>query len=340
MKKAKLFKIYDENGKALNDYKNVGNEENEQESFQIVKNTYRIIQHEDVYNTVQEAIDDKNLNAEIKPNHNFDGNGGRLHIEVVFPEITLDVENDGLQSKLYCTYDNSYDGTTGLRLSVGAKRGNAVLWMPDSRYYHKHTKSVSVKAFEDSLEEGIKTFQTKIKGHFMGMFKTPTTEAAAVDYLENCIGIKNISKTYVNSIITKVKAATIKNKWQLYCIICESITKEASSLDVRDRHLQALMGRMHRAIKSIDEKFETPEESLTPLSDAVKKHAEKNNIEVTDLPISKGVLPEGFIAMELVPTKLTINRKGKRKFAVMQGNTEIKIFRKHKQAQKFVSQAA
>jgi len=335
VKKAKLFKIYDENGKALNDYKNVGNEENEQESFSIVKNTYRIIQHEDVYNTVQAAIDDKNLNAEIKPNRIFDGNSGRLHIEVTFPEITLDVENDGLQSQLYCTYDNSYDGTTGLRLSVGAKRGNAVLWITGSRYYHKHTKSVSVAAFENSLEKGIESFQTKIKGHFMGMFKTPTNEAAAVDFLENCIGIKNISKTYVESLISKVKQSTIKNKWQLYCIVCETITKEASSLDVRDRHLKALIGRMHKAIKSVDEKVEAPS---TPEGGVTLKEVTEKHTEVPTQP--QGELPQGFIAMELTPPKLTIDRKGKRKFVVMQGNTEIKTFRKHKQASKFVSQAA
>jgi len=338
MKKAKLFKIYDENGKELNEYKNVGNEENEQESFSIVKNTYRIIQHEDVFNTVQEAIEDKNLNAEIRPNRFFDGNGGRLHIEVTFPEITLDIENDGLQSQLYCTYDNSYDGTTGLRLSVGAKRGNAILWLNDSRYYHKHTKSVSVKAFEDSLEKGIDSFQTKIKGHFMGMFKTPTTETAALDYLENCIGVKNISKTYVESLISKVKQSTIKNKWQLYCIVCETITKEASSIDVRDRHLKALIGRLHRTIKSVDEKIEapsTPEGGVT-----LKEVAEKHTENITEEVPPQGQLPQGFIAMELTPPKLTIDRRGKRNFAVMQGDTEIKTFRKYKQASKFVSRAA
>jgi len=339
MKKAKLFKIYDENGKELNSYKNVGNEENEQESFSIVKNTYRIIQHEDVYNTVNEAIEDKNLNANIKPNRIFDGNSGRLHIEVTFPEITLDVENDGLQSQLYCTYDNSYDGTTGLRLSVGAKRGNAILWITGSRYYHKHTKSVSVAAFENSLEKGIESFQTKIKGHFMGMFKTPTNEAAAVDFLENCIGIKNISNTYVKSLISKVKQSTIKNKWQLYCIICESITKEASSLDVRDRHLKALINRMHRVIKSVDEKVESP---TTPegsegvsLKEVAEKHTEQNEV----VPPQGEQLPEGFIAMELLPTKLSIQKVSRKKYKVMQGDTLIQTFNKYKKAERFIKTA-
>ena len=103
MKRAKKFKVYDENGAELKEYKNVANEENEQESFSMVKNGYHVIQHEDVYNTVKEAIEDKNLNANVRPHPDFNGDSGRLHIEATFPDISVDVENNGLQAKMFCT---------------------------------------------------------------------------------------------------------------------------------------------------------------------------------------------------------------------------------------------
>ena len=339
MKNAKKFKVFDENGKELKDYKNVANELNEQESFSMVSNKYHIIQHEDVYNTVQDVIKDKNLNANVRPNASYNGNGGRLHIEATFPDIKLDVENNGIQAQLYCTYDNSYDGTTGLRLTVGAKRGNAILVVVGSRYYHKHTKSVSVKNFESSLEQGINDFQSKIKGHFMGMFKTATNEVEALSFLDRARTIKGVSKIYVDDIESKVKQSTIKNKWQLYCIVCEVITEKASSLDVRDRQLKAIIGGLHKMIKSTDEQV-TPQEGVT-LQEVATNHTSQTNQESVTVPDSVE-LPEGIIAMELVstPTQLTIDRKGKRKFAVMQGDTELRTFRKYKQAQRFLENAA
>ena len=334
--------MFDENGNELPDYKAVANEDQKTEIFSVVKNGYQVIQHEDVFKTVEDAIADKNLNAVPRVNSNYNGDCGRLHIEVTFEDIKLDIDNDGLKSNLYCTYDNSYDGTTGLRLSVGAKRGNAVLWIVGSRYYHKHTKGVSVASFEDSLEKGIDAFQTKIKGHFMGMFNTPLTNASAEDFITNCEGVKGISNTYVEKILAQVKESTVKNKWQLYCIICESVTKNASSIDVRDRHLQSIIGRMHRVIKSADEKVDTPStpEGGVTLAEVAKDHVVKSDLEVNDLPTSK--LPEGVLCLELndTPPKLTIDRQGKRKFVVRMGDTNIKTFKKYRQASKYIQKAA
>jgi len=334
MKKATKINLFDAKGNGLHDYKAVANEAQETEIFSVVKNGYQIIQHEDVFKTVEDAIADKNFNASVKPHRDYDGNGGRLHIEVTFEDIKLDIDNDGLKSNLYCTYDNSYDGTTGLRLSVGAKRGNAVLWLVGSRYYHKHTKGVSVDAFEDSLEKGIDDFQTKIKGHFMGMFKTPLTNASAETFLQDCEGIKEISyKKYIAEVILpRVEASSIKNKWQLYCLICEGISEVAPSIDARDRQLQVIINRMHKKIKSSDEKVETPVEPSIPEGVSLTEVAAHNTPK----------LPEGVLCLEIndTPQKLTIDRKGKRKFVVMMGDTEIETFRKYRQASKFIQKAA
>lgn len=345
MKKATKIKLFDENGNELPNYKAVANEDQKTEIFSVVKNGYQVIQHEDVFKTVEDAIADKNLNAVPKVNNNYDGNCGRLHIEVTFEDIKLDIDDDGLKSNLYCTYDNSYDGTTGLRLSVGAKRGNAVLWIVGSRYYHKHTKGVSVASFEDSLDKGIDAFQTKIKGHFMGMFNTPLTNASAEDFITNCEGVKGISAMYVEKILAQVKASTIKNKWQLYCIICESVTENASSIDVRDRHLQSIIGRMHRVIKSTDKKVDspsTPEGGLTLQQVAAVKSIPNEGVMDAPKGIGKTNLPDGVLCLELndTPPKLIIDRQGKRKFVVKMGDTELQTFKKYRQASKYIQKAA
>jgi len=347
MVRAKKFRVFDENGNELKSYKNVANEENEQESFSMVKNGYHVIQHEDVFNTVKEAIEDKNLNADVRPHCDYKGDGGRLHIEATFPDISVDVENNGIQANMFCTYDNSYDGTTGLRLGVGAKIGNTVLWVEGARYYHKHTKSVSVVEFEKQLEKGIKAFQDQIKNHFKAMFQTEVSQAAAEDFLITAMEVKGVSKKYVESIQSKVKQATIRNKWQLYKIVCEVITKEASSIDVRDRQLKAVIGKMHKTFKSknLTSLITPPEQGgAVTLNEAAKSWDKKEDDKSIPLIDDVPKAPEGILSLEIptspLPPKLTVKRLAKRKFAVMQGDTELRVFKKHKQAQKFLNKAA
>lgn len=343
MKRAKKFKVYDENGNELKEYKNVANEENEQESFSMVKNGYHVIQHEDVFNTVKEAIEDKNLNAIVRPHRDYNGDSGRLHIEARFPDISVDVENNGIQAQMFCTYDNSYDGTTGLRLGVGATIGNTVLWVEGARYYHKHTKSVSVVEFEKQLEKGIKAFQDQIKNHFKAMFATKVTQVGAETFLDDAMNIKGVSKKYVEAVLSKVKQSTIKNKWQLYKIVCEVISDNSSSIDVRDRQLKAIVGKMHKTFKStnLTSLITPPQDEGITLTEAYSTKTEEVTTQVTESP--RQDVPEGLIGLTLQtnqPPKLTVLRKGKRQYAVMQGDTELKTFRKHKQAQKFMSRAA
>lgn len=338
MKQAKKIKLFDENGNQLHDYKAVANEVKETEIFSVVKNGYRIIQHDAVLDTVNEIIKDKNLNGKVNPIEM--NNGGRVHITVNFPDINLDIENNGILASLYCTYDNSYDGTTGLRLGVAAKLGHAILWINDSRYYHKHTKSVSVEAFEKKLDKGISSFQDKIKTHFMDMFKTPVYEGAILDFLEKTIDVKSVSKTYIDSITSRVKQSTIKNKWQLYCIICEVVTKEAGNVDTRDRQLKAIIGNLHKVFPSNKTKVTTPPipEGGATLNQVVEKQNEKASKEGIELLQNN---TSGLLGMVLMtPQKLSVVKVSKRKFKVMKGDTEIKRFKRRTLAEKFISKTA
>ena len=238
------------------DMKGVVNEANEHESFNTVSDGYNIVQHQEIVDLVKKVLEDKNLKPRtsiLELNH-----GGRIHIDLTFPEITLDVEDNGQAVPLKCTYDNSYDGSTGLRLEVGAESpsGKGFLWVGDvvkaleDKYYHRHTKGVDIQKFEKKLEKGMESYQTKIKEHFKRMFKTPVTNQAATAFLDDVIDVKGISAKYVKSIQKEVNISSIKNKWQLYCIICDVISSEASSIDVRNRQLNLIINRLHKKIKS------------------------------------------------------------------------------------------
>ena len=337
-KKIDLYKK-DENGNLV-DWKMKGIVDAESgEYFNTVSEGYNIVQHDELAEVVETALKDKNLKAITTFDDSIKENGSRLHIEMTFPEITLDVERNGQQVALRVTYDNSHDGSTGLRLQVGAKSpyGEGFLWVGglvkalEDNYYHKHTKNVNVAEFEKKLSKGIDSFQTKIKDHFMGMLKVKIDNEFAELFLTSCLNIKNISKTYVEALLDALKKNTIKNKWQLYCLICDTLSKEASSLDVRDRHLSLIIGKLHKSCRSKDEQEETSSpgngEGAT-LQEVVESQVIAETTKPVMLTLVKNETPT-------VPSKPTIEKKARRKFAVIVGGTTIKTFKKHSQAIKF-----
>jgi len=354
-KKIDLFKK-DENGNLV-DWKMKGIVDAENGGyFNTVSDGYNIVQHADLVKIVSDALVDRKLNAITKIDDKIKDNGARLQIEMTFPDITLDIGDNGQQVSLRLAYDNSHDGSTGLRLQVGARSpsGKGFLWVggivkaSEENYYHKHTKNVSMADFEKKLDKGIESFQTKIKNHFLGMLKVKITNEYADVFFDSCLNLKNVSKTYVEAIRAAAATSTLKNKWQLYCLICDVLTKEASSLDVRDRHLALIIGRLNNKIESKDEQ-ETPSlEGGVTLKEVVETQkvafSEDVHAPMSD-PSAK--LPEGLIGLTLiknecptVPSKLTIEKKAKRKFAVIHGGTEVKTFKKYDQALKFIRQAA
>lgn len=352
-KKIDLFKK-DENGNLV-DWKMKGIVDAENGGyFNTVSEGYNIVQHDELVKIVNDALVDRKLNAVTKIDDKIKDNGSRLHIEMTFPDIALDVEGNGQQIALRLTYDNSHDGSTGLRLQVGARSPNSdgFLWVGglvkalEENYYHKHTKNVNVAEFEKKLDKGIESFQTKIKDHFLGMFKVKITNEYAETFLDACYNLKNISKTYVDELKSAAAKATLKNKWQLYCLICDVLSKEASSLDVRDRHLALIIAKLHKVFKSSDEQATPSSDEGVTLQEVVKTQKLVESIEAVSTAVSNSKLPEGLMGLTLiknecptVPSKLTIEKRAKRKFVVLQGGTEIKTFKKYDQAIKFIKQA-
>jgi len=253
LKKAKTISIFDKDGNELTEYKAVVNEEKHTDIFQVVSNGYTIVQHSEVMDIISKALEDRQL--EPKRNTIVMNNGGRIREEMLFNDIRLDVENDGVTIPLIISQDNSYDGTTGLRLEVGAvSRNKGFLWIGDvATYYHRHTKGIKVKQFEKNLDKAIDDFQDKIKNHFMRMLHTPVTQNQAEIFIEEALEDKKYkgADIYLKELMPIVKSCVITTKWQLYCLICDSITKNANSIDNRNNQLSLLVKRLHFKHKSV-----------------------------------------------------------------------------------------
>jgi len=328
-KKAAKIDLFDADGK-LRPPKGIVNADNTSEYFNTVSDGYNIVQHQDVIDLVNDTIEDKNYNVNMYVD-DFK-NGARIHMVLTFPDIKLDVENNGQSVCLRCTYDNSYDGSTGLRLEIGAQSpyGAGFLWVGglvralEDNYYHRHTKGVDVAKFEKSLSKGIVSFETKIKDHFKDMFNTPITSSEALSFLEDkVLGTKNISNIYVEAIITAIKRTTLKNKWQLYCIICDTISSEASSVDVRNRHLAAIVGKLHKSFYS--------KRTGTP-SNGGGGIVKPTNV----IPLITNTAPQRVLHTCALPD-LRIKLLKRNRVAVMNGDKMIKKFSRSKKARRYIA---
>ena len=339
-KKAKKINLYTDDG-TIWFQKGIVNADDIKDQFNTVSDGYTIVQHNDIEEIVDEVVKDKNLQA-VKRIEELN-EGARLHIELTFPKITLDVENNGQQVALRCTYDNSYNGTTGLRSEIGAESpyGRGFLWVGgiikalEDNYYHRHTKGVNIAHFEKKLENGIESFKTKIKKHFNDMFNTPLTVDQAKQFIEEVLEDKSKnkpSKKYLEKILNSLSTATFNNKWAFYVLICDVVTSEVSSsqVDLRNRQLKLIVTRLHKKIKSNN--------STTASSSSTSEgNSSEGNEESTTNLITLNTPPEKVLSMK---PKLAIKRINKKQFDVTYHGMTIKTFKKYKQASKYLANVA
>ena len=229
-------------------FKGLVNAENVGQIFNVVGKDYKVAQHRTVVDTVTGAVDDLKLKVEADVAEISDG--ARIQVQMVFPEIQLDMGTDGMIN-MRMTFDNSYDSTTGLRLEVGAFRQltRCIFFVGEkfSSYYHRHTKGLSIPDLEDTISKGVETFQTRIKAEFEMLAKTSLPDLLAVKaFLKQCIEDKTISVKYLEKMVDTVDNAKPTTLWKLYNMVCEVLSNEGLSVD---RH-RTLTNAMLKAMKS------------------------------------------------------------------------------------------
>lgn len=251
-KRAIEIEIFDADGNKWEGQKGLVNEEDKLDRFAIVGVGYKIAQHEEVYDIVMKALLD--LKIENIATTEDMNNGARLRIDLKFPEIVHSIA--GEQMQLWATFDNSYDGSTGLRLEVNAymPKTDTNLYCSEiisaklNRYYHRHTKGLEVGMLEGTIEKGIEIFQKEMSKEFEQLVETPVTSMYAVAFIEDLIEHKKskVAKKYLQLILEALVATNgrILNAWQLYCLISSVLTKEVSSIDLRKNNARDLLSKI------------------------------------------------------------------------------------------------
>jgi hypothetical protein len=243
-------------------YKGIVNAENHSQIFNVVGMGYKIAQHDEVFEAIEQTVKELGFKADITP-YVLD-EGGRLKVRVTFPDINLHIgpREVGDIVNLRMTFDNSYNATTGLRGCVDGLRLKCTngMTVPEkfAYSYHKHTKGMDINKLCIAIEKGVETFQTKIKEKWERYQATKINPDKARIFLQELAqkeeGKKTvISKKYLDMMLERMDwggsidvrgAGMVTNQWMLYNLATEILTHECKSPDVQER----FAGTMDRVI--------------------------------------------------------------------------------------------
>ena len=252
-KRAKEIDIFDGNGKKWEGKKGLVNEADEMDRFSIVGEGYKVAQHQEVYDIVDKALID--LKVEHKTTTIDMNEGARLRIDLKFPQVVHSIAGESIQ--LWATFDNSYDGSTGLRLEI-----NAYMPVTDTNfycsemvsnqlnsYYHKHTKGLTIGELDGTISKGIEIFQKEIVREFEELVAQPISGLSAKAFIgelvENPKSIK-VAKKYLEKIYEAVDAASsrLTTAWGLYSLISSILTTEVAGLDNRKNNARVMLSKI------------------------------------------------------------------------------------------------
>jgi hypothetical protein len=253
---AKKVNIYDQHGNLIKGHKAVVNKNDDEQVYSVVTDSYKVVQHDEVIDTIEKSL--KNLNLHYEKKVSELNEGARIRVEMIFPEIQIDLGN-GDVSRFRATFDNSYDCSTGLRLDIGAFRlictNGLYVGEKWGSYYHKHSKGLSIGMLEKSVKKGVEVFQTKVKGMFEDMAQHGITPMQARSFLDDCLEKKLIANKYLEGMKNRldfgadveiISEGQVNSKWFLYNLISEELTHKCSSIDVQRRYSQIMNAQLNR----------------------------------------------------------------------------------------------
>jgi len=241
------LELFDSEGRNIQRWKGLVNKNNTEQIFNIVGRNYKIAQHDEVINAIEESISELELTHEetVIPMND----GARVHAIMTFPKIEQSLTN-GEKLTMSVTFDNSYDSTTGLRMIVKAKtaKGHCLITTDShGKYYHKHTPGMDLKDLKKKLEKGIDAFNNNIMEQFEKMLSNKLDIAKVINFLDKCIKEKVIAEKYLESIKSKlstVKAGDVDNQFTLYNIIAEVLSAQVESIDAQKRHMETMYNKV------------------------------------------------------------------------------------------------
>ncbi len=253
-KRAKEIEIFDGNGNKWKGQKGLVNEANELDRFAIVGVGYKIAQHDEVYDIVDKALND--LQIVYKTNTIEMNDGARLRIDLKFPEIVHTIAEEEIQ--LWASFDNSYNGSTGLRLEINAfvERTETNVYCSEvisdqmNKCYRRHTKGLEIGMLEGVINEGVIIFQKEIGKEFKQLAETPITEMGAKTFIQELIDNKSrkTARKYMDMISEALDGASgrLTTAWALYSLVSSILTREVASVDLRKNNARELLNKIKK----------------------------------------------------------------------------------------------
>ncbi len=188
-----------------NDYKAIVREDSN-ELISIVKQSYQVVQNEDLINQLMEELEQTDTSYEIDPSHSFVENN-RMRLQVKFPEILINDGRSDIALSLYM--HNSYDMSEGVRIFWGAIRAicsnGMVFGKILGKYYRKHTKGFQIENLNQELSRTadlLPMVQNRVKH----LDSNPVTDDILIS-VENELG-KKVAK--------QISGNEYETQWQLY----------------------------------------------------------------------------------------------------------------------------
>ena len=240
---AEEMQLFDADGRAITRWKGIVNQDNTEQMFSIVGQGYKIAQHDEVMDAIQNSVEELELTHEervLTLNSN-----ARIHVIMQFPKIDMALTN-GEKFTMRVTFDNSYDSTTGLRMNIGTQTSKGYFLLSSEQfatYYHRHTKGMDVVNLKKKLVKGIKVFQDKIATQFQTMLDSKLDVATVLNFLDKSIKEKVISVKYLEMIENKLSqdsTENVDNQFALYSMIAEVLTAQVESVDAQKRHMETM----------------------------------------------------------------------------------------------------
>jgi len=246
-KKAKLMKIFDDTGREFVNFVGVVNEENNAEEFNVVSPGYKIIQHDEVNDTIKEVVSTLGLENHYEVYQLNDG--ARILVELVFPSYKFQVKN--IEVNLAVRFENSYNSTRGVAMQIFAVRKIGLIWYRYLEYYggysHKHTKGLDKNKLQDSLIKGLEKVNLKFNEQFQTMVQKPISTGIVQDTLNNWLDKKVIAQKYLE--VMKTNTTPINDVWDFYNMVTEVINSEVTSIDQKTNFSEKLSSEFEKLVK-------------------------------------------------------------------------------------------
>lgn len=247
--KAKLVEIAKINdiGAQIDGYRAVTSEDGSR-VFNIVTPSYKVIQHDEMIDKMRGTI--KRYGLDFKETITPVNDGARVHVEYTFPGLEEPVTpnvGDIIRFKAFC--DNSYDGSTGLRILFGAERlvcENGMVSMDrGAGYYHKHTSGLEMDKIIGALEDGISFYKHHFIERTKRFYEMPMRPAAMLEQIEQWKENKLIPQKHLNKADAWIRAGIsvegaveYKSQYDFYNVMTAVVTHNVTSLDARTKYGQ------------------------------------------------------------------------------------------------------